>query len=175
MQELKSITGRCLRMAKDELFRIEWTGIEELEQEFDRMEKSFQNILVEEYTKYGLLVEEGAKALAPYDEGDLEQSIVSDKAQVKGNTVSVGVGSNSPYAVRRHEEPYKSGRRHKYDNGSRFDDYYRNGIGRGTSGKGNWRGYQPGRKFLENAVLATEDDYDEMNKRILERVLGGKK
>lgn len=163
-------------MAKDELFNIEWEGLKELEQQFDNMEKNFQRILVEEYTGYGMLVEEGAQKLAPRDEGELEdKSIKASKAKIKNNEVVVEVGSNSPYALRRHEEPYRSGSHPKYSKGAKFENYYQDGRGRATRAKPSWRGYQPGRKYLENAVLATEEDYDEMNARILERTLGDKK
>lgn len=160
---------------KDNLFDVEWEGLEELANEFDKMEQNFQDILVEEYTKYGALVEEGTKKLAPYDEGDLEESITFGKAKIQGNEVVVEGGSNSPYALRRHEEPSRKGKNPKYSNGSKFDDYYKDGRGRGTQGKSAWRGYQPGRKYLENAVRATEEDYDEMNERILDRTLGDKR
>lgn len=153
---------------------MEWEGLEELEKEFDKMEKDFQDILIDEYTKYGMLVEEGAKALAHHDEGDLEDSITFDKAKIEGSEVVVEGGSNSKYAIRRHEEPYRPGTHPKYSNGAKFDRYYMNGRGRGTLTKPKWRGYKPGRKFLQNAIIATEEDYDEMNERILDRTLGDK-
>ncbi|MCM3651329.1 hypothetical protein [Metabacillus litoralis] len=175
-QETKSFSGLFTLARKDDDFlRIEWDGINELEEYFDKFEKDFERILLEEYTKYGMLVEEGTKALVHHDEGDLEDSISFDKAKRVGNTVIVEGGSNSVYALRRHEEPYRYGVHDKYDNGSKFSNYYVYGRGRGTLGKPQWRGYKPGRKFLQNAINATNPDYDKMNERILERALDGDK
>lgn len=158
---------------KDDFFRMEWDGLKELEKLFDNMEENFERILIEEYSDYGMLVEEGAKALAPHDEGDLEDSISFDKAKIEGNSVTVEGGSNLKYALRRHEEPYRAGEYPKYNRGAKFPKYYVNGLGTGTRSKSTWRGYSPGRKYLENAIKATEKDYDEMNARILDRALGG--
>lgn len=159
----------------DEFFRIEWQGIDELIDYFDRMEKDFERILIDEYTKFGMLVEEGTKALAPHDEGGLEDSISFDKAKRVGNAIMIEGGSNLKYAIRRHEEPYRGGTHPKYDNGSKFPSYYQTGRGAGTRGKPAWRGYKPGRKYLQNAINATEKDYDKMNERILDRITGGDK
>ncbi len=159
----------------EDFLRIEWDGIKELEEFFDKFEEDFERILLEEYTKYGMLVEEGTKALVHHDDGDLEDSISFGKAKRVGNTVEVEGGSNSPYALRRHEEPYRYGIYNKYENGSKFPNYYIYGRGRGTLEKPTWRGYKPGRKFLQNAINATKPDYDRMNERILERALDGDK
>lgn len=159
-------------MARD-IVRIEWEGLKELDRQFEEMSENFERILLEEYTEYGQLVEEGAKALSPHDEGDLEASIHFDPAYRDGNGVSVEGGSNMAYALRRHEEPYRPGEHPKYDNGAKFPRFYVNGRGLRTRTKASWRGFMPGRKFLENAVKATKPDYDEMNKRILDRTLSG--
>jgi hypothetical protein len=160
---------------KDEFINISWDGLDELERHFEKMEENFVDILVDEYTKYGQLVEEGTKALVHHDEGDLEDSISFDRAKLKGDQVVVEGGSNSPYALRRHEEPYRSGTHDKYENGAKFPRYYLNGRGRGTLTKRRWRGYKPGRKFLQNAINATKPDYNQMNERVLERTLDGDK
>ncbi|MFD2924170.1 HK97 gp10 family phage protein [Halobacillus naozhouensis] len=159
-------------MAGDFLFDIEWGGLQELEEEFDKMEEEFEEILVDEYTKYGLLVEEGSKALVHRDHGDLEESIHFDKGEIEGESVVVEGGSNLPYALRRHEEPYRMGVYDKYDNGTKYPGYYVNGRGRKTHRKPNWRGYKPGRKYLANAIIATEEDYNIMNLRVLNRTFG---
>jgi hypothetical protein len=160
-------------LAREDFLHIEWDGLKELEQFFDKMEENFEQILIDEYTEYGMLVEEGAKALVHHDEGDLEDSISFDRAKKEGNGISVEGGSNSRYALRRHEEPYRKGIHPKYENGAKFPNYYVNGRGEGTRSKLNWRGYQPGRKYLLNAINATKKDYDKMLERILERTLGG--
>lgn len=154
-----------------EVFSLDWDGLEELAQYFDRMEDAFVRILKEEYTKYGMLLEEGAKALAPEDEGDLVDSLNFTGLKVTGNGVEGEVGSNLVYALRRHEEPYRGGSHPKYQRGSKFPNYYKNGRGATTRAKGSWRGFPAGRKYLENAVKATEDYYNEMLQRILERAI----
>ncbi|OYD59780.1 hypothetical protein CGZ90_00820 [Fictibacillus aquaticus] len=153
--------------------RIEWDGLQELEQLFDNMNEEFEKILLEEYSQYGKLVEEGAKALVHKDTGDLEESLNFGQAQREGNLVVVEGGSNLPYALKQHESPKKGGIRAKYDNGAKFENFYKDGLGEKTRAKPPWRGFKPGRKFLQNAINATKEDYDEMNKRILKRTLGG--
>jgi hypothetical protein len=154
-------------------FEIKWDGLDQLIKKFDHMEADLKKNLLAGYTKYGLLVEEGAKALAPHDTGDLEASITAEKASIRGNSVETAVGSNSKYALRRHEEPYRKGAFPKYDNGAKFPDYYVNGRGQITRSKPNWRDKIPGRKYLQNAIDATENEYHETNQRILHRTLGG--
>lgn len=155
-----------------EVFRTEWEGLAELEQYFETMEEAFLSILKDEFTKYGLLLEEGGKALAPEDDGDLAASINFSGLNVTSEGVEGSVGTNLVYALRRHEEPYRLGKFPKYSRGAKFPDYYHNGRGVTTRGK-SWRGYPAGRKYLANAVLATEEYYQEMLQRILERTLNG--
>lgn len=161
-----------MSMAKDDVFSIEWEGLDEFHDMLDKMEKETEKIIMEEMTAFGMEVEEGAKALAPHDHGDgLSDSINFDKAKKEGNSIVVRGGSNKPYALRRHEEPYRPGVHDKYENGRHYPGYYVDGRGQGTRGKESWRGIQPGRKYLENAIKALEPDYDEMNARALERIL----
>lgn len=137
---------------------------------FENMSDRFEQILREEFQDYLELVEEGAKALAPHDEGDLEDSINSELRMIFGGIMGI-VGANTEYALRRHEEPYRSGSHPKYDNGAKFPQYYVNGRGAGTRAKGSWRGYPAGRKYLTNAVKATEKDFNDMMERVLERCM----
>lgn len=162
-------------MPNDDFIRIEWDGLDELAEMFDEMDKAVERVAMQEFTKYGLLVEEGAKALAFKDRGELEASINFDQARKEGNLIVVEGGTNLKSSLRLHEAPYKPGVRPKYDSGALFERYYNNGRGEKTRAKSAWRGYQPGRKFLSNAILATEDDFDEMNERILKRVLEGER
>lgn len=137
-------------MAKDDVFSIEWEGLDEFAEILDKMEDQSEKIIMEEMTKFGMLAEEGTKALVHHDEGPLEDSINFDKAKREGNQIAVRGGTNVVYALRRHEEP---------------------GRGPGTLAKPSWRGYQPGPKYMENAIKAIEGDYDKMNARALERIL----
>ncbi|PAE17290.1 hypothetical protein CHH91_04605 [Virgibacillus sp. 7505] len=159
--------------SKDGFLSLEWEGLEELIDQFEHMGDKFEEALVDGYTEYGLLVEEGSRALAGYDTGDLEQSITFDRAELNGDTVTVEGGSNLSYALRRHEEPYRMGVHDKYDNGSLFPNYYVGGRGRATARKPTWMGMRPGRKFMENAILATETNYNDMLQRIMDITLGG--
>ncbi|MUK89154.1 HK97 gp10 family phage protein [Ornithinibacillus sp. L9] len=135
----------------DDIFDIEWKGLKEFTQLLDNMSENVEKIVLEEYTKFGMLAEEGTKALVHHAEGNLEDSINFDKAVKEGDSIVVRGGTNVVYALRRHEEP---------------------GIGEGTAGKPAWRGYTPGPKYLENAIKAISKDYDKMNERALKRILG---
>ncbi|OKL36994.1 hypothetical protein [Domibacillus mangrovi] len=159
-------------MPNDSFIRIEWDGLQELERVLENVENNVDGIIKEEYTRYGLLVESGAKALVHQDEGDLEASIHANTASLTGDKVEVIVGSNMVYALRRHEEPYRSGLHDKYDNGAKFPDYYNTGRGVRTRAKPLWRGFQPGRKYLENAIQATAAEFNGTNDRILRRIIG---
>lgn len=158
-------------MAKDDVFKIEWEGLKEFHDALDSMEKEAEKIIVEEMTGFGKLAEEGTKALVHHDEGHLHDSINFDKAKKEGNSLVVHGGSNWEYALRRHEEPYRMGVHDKYKDGKKYPNYYVGGRGRGTHAKPAWRGYKPGRKYMENAIKAIEPDYDKMNERALERIL----
>jgi hypothetical protein len=160
---------------RGQYFNIEWDGMDEFIRLLEEMPADFERILIEEYTEYGMLMEEGTKALAPHDEGNLEDNINFDKAKRVGTGVVLEGGvSNVVYARRRHEEPYRSGKHPKYDDGAKYPNYYINGRGARTRSKPKWRGKMPGRKYLANAVIATKEDYEEMNKRVLDRTLRGR-
>lgn len=137
-------------MAKDDVFGIEWQGLDEFADILDKMDEQAEKIIMEEMTKFGMLAEEGTKALVHHDEGALEDSISFDEAVLEGETIVVRGGSNLHYALIRHEEP---------------------GRGPGTLGKPRWRRYLPGPKYMEKAIKAIERDYDKMNTRALERIL----
>lgn len=160
-------------MAKKDDLSIVWEGLQEFSKELDGMTKEFEKNLMEAMTEYLGLVEEGAKALVHRDSGDLEESLVAKGPRIEGDRVVGEIGSNLAYAFRRHEEPYRYGVHDKYDNGVRTPNYYVYGRGRRTSQKPNWRGQKPGRKYLENAVVLTEDDYEKIMAKALEKTLGG--
>ncbi len=109
-----------MSMAKGDVFNIEWEGLEEFSEILDKMDKEAENIIMDEMTKFGMLAEEGTKALVHHDEGTLEDSINFDKAKKEGNEIVVRGGSNLEYALRRHEEPYRPGVHDKYENGRKY-------------------------------------------------------
>lgn len=160
-----------MSMAKGDVFNIEWEGLDEFAEILDKMDKQSEKIIMDEMTKLGMLAEEGAKALVHHDHGDLEDSLSFDRAKKEGRNIVVHGGSNLEYALRRHEEPYRPGVHDKYENGRHYPNYYLNGRGRGTHRKPKWRGYKPGRKYLENTIKAIEPDYNKVNTRALERIL----
>jgi hypothetical protein len=162
-------------VARDTLFSFEWEGIEELARLLENMDDNMERILIDEYSKYGLLVEEGAKALAPKDKGDLTDTINSDRAKKNGREIFVEIGVGSVYGVYQHEKRLRPGNHPKYDRGAKFPDYYQNGYGQKTRSKPSWRGERPGRKYLERAVDLTEDDFNEMNERVLDRIMQGRR
>lgn len=160
-------------LANNEFIRLEWEGLSELEDLLEGMEDAIERICIEEYTEFGMLAEGAVRALMPRDGSDLESSYNISAAKREGNEIVVEGGSNSKYALRREEEPYRMGTYPKYDDGAKYPDYYKNGRGARTRTKPGFRGEKAGRKFQERAIQLIEPDFNEMNQRILSRVLGG--
>ncbi|WP_191835930.1 HK97 gp10 family phage protein [Mammaliicoccus sciuri] len=154
-------------------FNIEWDGLRELQQEFKTMNKRFNLILLDEMDKIGLTCEEYAKALSPRDSGDLENSIHSTQATVEGRSFVVYVGTNMEYATYVHELNNVRAVGDKYERGVKYPNYYIRGRGTGTRQKPNVKGYQPGRKFLQHAVILTDQHFEKAMERALERLLEG--
>ena len=153
--------------------KIEWTGLKELQQEFDNMSRRFKAIMLDEMDKIGLSCENYAKALSPRYSGALENSINSTMATMEGRSFVVYVGTNMSYANYVHE--LMSGRPvgDKYERGVKYPNYYQFGRGARTRQKSNVKGYQPGRKFLSNAVILTDDHFEKAMERALERLYEG--
>lgn len=145
--------------------------IRRFEEDLTGMENAFMQNLVKHSTDYGMLFEEGSRALAPRDGGDLESSIQFDPLQISGTTVSGSITAYSEYAWRRHEEPYTEGLRDKYDNGVKEEDYYEDGRGRRTRDKTPWRGEEAGRKYMSRVADLTKDDYDKAMDRVVDDTL----
>lgn len=152
---------------------IEWDGLRELEELFGEMDDLLVRNMKAGMQEYDLLVETGARKLAPRYEGELMRSIIAGNVVVYGGLVVGTVGSNLSYAWRRHEEPYRRGKHPLYDNGIKRRDWYINGRGQRTRQKSSWRGHLPGRKFLENAVIATEGDFEDIFDEVLDATLRG--
>lgn len=154
-------------------FNIEWDGLRELQNEFRTMNKRFSLILLDEMYKIGLTCEDYAKALAPRDSGELEDSIHSTQARVEGRSFVVYVGTNMEYATYVHELNNVRPVGDKYERGVKYPNYYIRGRGTGTRQKPNVKGYQPGRKFLQHAVILTDKHFEQAMERALERLLEG--
>ncbi|OAK70094.1 HK97 gp10 family phage protein [Lederbergia galactosidilytica] len=162
-------------MARKDGFYLEWHGLDELIEELEGMEREFEKNIQQGMKKYSTLAEEGTRALAPRDSGDLESSMTLKIPYIEGSKIVGGIGSNLAYALRRHEEPYRYGIHDKYDNGVKFPNYYVYGKGRRTLQKPSWRGEKPGRKYLERAIVATEKDFVKIMADALEQTLRGRR
>lgn len=162
-----------MAISRTGVIQIDFSDFESMVRDFDRIETKLMQEMEEEMKVYSLLVETGARALAHRFGGDLEESIISEPVKRRGGIVIGAVGSNLVYAWRRHEEPGRPGKHPLYDNGAKIEDYYKNGLGRRTRQKLSWRGEMPGRKFLERAVVLTEDDFEESMDRALAKALEG--
>lgn len=159
-------------MADDLLdFEIEWDGLKELKKFFKTLDARFIKICIEEFSKFGITVEETIRLLAPRDTGELEESINAGIPMLKGKVFELSVGTNKEYALAVHERPYSSGNRHMYRKGVRYDNYYQNGRGTNTRLKAQYKGYTPGRKFIQNGVKASEDEWIKCLERVLKRAL----
>ncbi|WP_040850938.1 HK97 gp10 family phage protein [Planococcus halocryophilus] len=154
-------------------FSFNLDGLAAFEKSLKDMEKDFKRNAQAGMVEYSTLAEEGSKSLAPRDSGDLETSIQSQPVAWKGDVIEGSVGSNLSYALRRHEAPERLEERDKYDNGIREADYYKDGKGRRTRQKATWRGQMPGRKYIERAVVATEEEFEQIMAEALEKTLGG--
>lgn len=164
-----------MSMAKRDGFSIEWDGLDEFIDELEGMEKEFVANVEKGMAKYGMLAEEGSRALVHRDSGDLETSISFGKPKREGGNIVVEGGSNLAYALRRHEERVRRGYHDKYDAGVKYPRYYFNGRGERTQQKPTWRGEVPGRKFMERAIKVTETEFDKIMAEALEKTLGGKR
>lgn len=156
-------------------FYLEWHGLDEFIEDLEVMEREFDKNVEKGMAKYGMLAEDGSRALAPKDSGELEISINFKKPHREGGNIVVEGGSNSVYALRRHEEPYRYGIHDKYDNGVKYPNYYVYGKGRRTLQKPAWRGEKPGRKYMERAIVATEKDFAKIMADALEQTLRGRR
>lgn len=133
---------------------VEWTGLSDLIGHFEDMDKNIEKIIVEEFNAYLMLVEQGAKALAPHDTGDLEDSITTTPIRKELGQFVAEIGTNIEYALIVHEYPMNWGKR--------------------TRAKRSWRGNRPGNHYISRAVNLTEKDWEIITERILMRVLEGR-
>ncbi len=150
-------------------FSLEWDGLTEFIDELEDIQKKHESIISREMNDFGRHLEGATRKLIPHDHGDLEDSVNHDVQRRGMSTWALTVGSSMPYALRRHEEPYRMGTYEKLPGDGGF---YVDGRGRGTRGKPNYRGFEPGRKYLTNAILAVDADYNKMNQRVLSLIMG---
>lgn len=154
-------------------FNIEWDGLRELQQEFKTMNKRFKLIMLDEMDKIGLTCEEYAKKLSPRDSKELEDSIHSTQATIEGGSFVVYVGTNMKYAAYVHELNNVRPVGDKYERGVKIEGYYIGGRGQRTRDKPSEKGFQPGRKFLQRAVILTDQHFEKAMEKALERLFEG--
>ncbi|MCU9614084.1 HK97 gp10 family phage protein [Caldibacillus lycopersici] len=133
-------------MAK-EIFSIE--GIEILSKKLDNLEKEMEKRIDKVLIKLALKVIADAKRLAPLDSGDLEAAlVVSDvKKELKRRYIDFGTSPEvDHYATVQHEgfRKTKDGKVIYMSPGNK------------TESKPHYKGYEPGKKYLENAITLNE-------------------
>jgi serine/threonine protein kinase len=134
-------------MADDIVFSIE--GIDAMLDTLDRIEQETEERLDKALLKLAEKIIFDAKKLAPLDSGDLEAALVVGEVvtMLKNKYIDFG---NSPevdaYAVVQHEGFRKT---------SRGTVVYMS-PGEKTQSKGVHKGYLPGKKYLENAIIINE-------------------
>lgn len=158
-------------MAAGNSVTFEWVGFDRFIDDLDQMEATFEQYVRQAMGDYTLLVESGARSLAFRYGGDLEDSITAAAVAVQNGMVIGNVGTNLIYAWRLHEKPYGRKMYDLNDNGITIKNYYIGGRGQRTRQKSTWRGQIPGRKFLERAVIATEDEFYQLMGEAYDRAL----
>lgn len=159
-------------MAKQQLgIHIELENFEEFADIIGNIPKRFSRVMTQELSKVALMAERYARQLAPRDSGELENSITASKVKQEGNSFVVYVGTNMEYATYVHElNSTRLG--DKYDKGVHIPGYYVNGRGQQTRDKPSVKGYQPGRKYLRNAIVLTDVHLETAMSRAIDRVFG---
>lgn len=135
-------------------FNVHWDGLDEFISDLGNIEKKLNKTVPEEMNRFRFIPESGAKALTPVLTNELTRSISSSHVIRAGNVFEFSIGTNLPYALKMHEWP--------------------GGWGPGTAAKQStsWRGFTPGRKYIENAAKGSEQDFEKAMARALERALG---
>ncbi|WP_339271737.1 hypothetical protein NYE54_09285 [Paenibacillus sp. FSL K6-1330] len=126
-----------------------------------RMENDLDRRLEETLTRLALDVIHDAKRLAPNLSGDLEDQLIIGevKRTIAGMYIDLGTSpAVDDYAVVQHEgfRKTKSGAIVEMTPGEK------------TLSKGSYKGYMPGKKFLENALKMNEDLILQELKSVLE-------
>jgi len=128
-------------------FNIE--GIEAMLSRLDQIEKEIDRKIERTLKRLADKVIDDAKRLAPIDSGDLEAELVvgNVKRLIKSMYIEFGTSPDvDDYAVVQHEgfRKTKTGKVVYMSPGPK------------TKSKGMYKGYMPGKKFLENAIKINE-------------------
>ncbi|GEM_PF-2003233 len=133
-------------------FSIEWDGIGELLKNFDKLSDDVVKAIEKGVNEDAEDLLKVAQQLAPKLEGTLEGSGHLGKLEKKGKAIQQQVTFNTPYALRRHEEPYGKKEHMEYDPSGRPVGKVIEGRGPITRSKSSIDGMEPGRKYLERPL-----------------------
>ncbi|OMD03479.1 HK97 gp10 family phage protein [Paenibacillus sp. FSL R5-0636] len=130
-------------------FSINIEGLDKIIRRLDDLEGEIDRRLEEKLTKIALKIIHDAKRLAPIDEGDLVGALDIDVVKHLIGLAYIDLGATvdvKSYAVVQHEgfRRTKSGAVVQFQPGEK------------TRSKGDYNGYSPGKKFLENAIKMNE-------------------
>ncbi|THE09946.1 hypothetical protein E1I69_20480 [Bacillus timonensis] len=139
-------------MASREIFSID--GIEAAIKDLDRIEKEMEEKIDKVLTDLANKVIADANKLAPLLSGDLEAALVVGevKKELKRRYIDFGVSPEvSHYATVQHEgfRVVKKGK-------NKGKVIYMKKPGPKTDSKPPYKGYMPGKKYLENAIKINE-------------------
>lgn len=130
-------------------FSADFEGIDEFLSEVDQAENRLQARTIQELNQFKTVPERGAKLLTPVDENDLTKSITASNVHMSGlDEYWFSIGTTLHYALRMHEWTGNWGEDTKVKQARQ------------------WRGFTPGRKYLENAGLGSEDQFEQVGKKI---------
>lgn len=148
-------------MSKDNLFdfSIKWDGLDELLKGLDKAADEVIKAIEEGVNDAASDLLSKAQQLAPRLTGDLEGSGHLGKLQNTGAGIQRRVIFSTPYALRRHEEPYRPGKHMEYGLNGEKVGYIIVGRGPITRSKASVDGMRPGRKYLERPLKKNADKY----------------
>ncbi|MEH7223855.1 HK97-gp10 family putative phage morphogenesis protein [Bacillus sp. JJ1566] len=150
-------------MASREIFSLD--GIEAAIKDLDRIEKEMEEKIDKVLTDLANKIIEDAKKLAPLLSGDLEAALVVGeiKKELKRRYIEFGVSPEvSQYATVQHEG-FRKIRKGK----NKGKVVYMKKPGPKTASKPAYKGYMPGKKYLENAININENlIIDELRKAL---------
>lgn len=124
-------------------------GLDKIIGRLDDLEDEIDRRLEEKLTKIALKIIHDARRLAPLDEGDLESALEIDEVKHLIGLMYIDLGATvdvNAYAVIQHEGFNKTS----------TGAIVQLTPGEKTRSKGNYNGYSPGKKFLENALKMNE-------------------
>lgn len=149
-------------MPNKNAFEIRFDGLEGIVSALESLADDIDEKVDAVLTKLALKIIHDAKRLAPIDSGDLESALVVGEVKQLIGVSYIDLGASpevNDYAMVQHEGFRKTAK----------GTLVTLTPGEKTRSKGSHGGYQPGKKYLENALKMNEDLILEE----LSKVLGG--